>query len=143
MEFGRREVGMRFGVEGIYVYNIVNSCPSMACETCSVLTLCDDPPNDTQPSQISTSRMSLIRPRLVQTRPSQETPRPVSLPRLMILAKLIVVNRPIRLILRIRPVRAAIIRKARGDTDPRARQQQSLAILDWTRASQVRSRVRQ
>jgi hypothetical protein len=63
----------------------------------------------------------------------------------MILTKLMIVNRPIRLILRIRPLGPTIIRQARGNTNPRPSQQQRLPIppVDRRRPAQVRSRGRQ
>ena len=74
--------------------------------------------------------MRPVGPGFIQIRPPQETPRPVPLPRLMVLTELIIIDRFIRLVQRIRPVWASIIRQSRRDANSCPGQQQRLAILD-------------
>jgi hypothetical protein len=75
-------------------------------------TLRDHAPNYTQPSQLSTRLVCFIGPRPLQIRPAQETPRPVPLARLVAVAEFVEVYGLIRLIQRIRAIRAAIIGQA-------------------------------
>lgn len=63
--------------------------------------------------------MRIIRLRFVERRPAHEASRPIPLPRLMVLAKLIEVDRLIRLIQRIGPIRASIVRQPRCYRDAR------------------------
>jgi hypothetical protein len=73
--------------------------------------------------------MRMIRLRSVEIRPAQKTARPISFPRLMVLAKLIVVDRFIRFIQRIRALDTSVIRESRCYRNARSSEQQRLSIL--------------
>lgn len=68
----------------------------------------------------------------IQIRPTQKAPRPIPLPRFMILTELIEVDWPIRLVQRIRPIRATIVRQPRCYRYAGPGKQQRLPILTDT-----------
>ena len=104
---------------------------AVKCEGCrrDQRTLCYHAAHHTQASQLPTRIVRYIRPRAIQIRPAEETPRPIPFPRLMVLAELIVVDRFIRLVQRVRAIRASIVRQARCYRDAGASKQQRLSIL--------------
>jgi hypothetical protein len=94
-----------------------------------VRTLCNDAPNHAHSSQLSTSSMRIVWPRLVQVGPAQKTPGPVPLARFVALAELVEVDGLVRLVQRIRPIGAAIVSQARCYRYARTGEQQRLAML--------------
>jgi hypothetical protein len=94
-------------------------------------TLRDQPPYNAHPSQLPARLVRPIRLRLIQRRPAQEASSPISLPRLVILTELVEVDRPVRLVQRIRPFRAAIVCQPGRYRYACAGEEQRLAAMLW------------
>jgi hypothetical protein len=73
--------------------------------------------------------MRIIRPRFVQVGPTQKTPGPVPFARFVALAKLVEVDRLVRLVQRIRPIGAAVVSQTRCYRYARTGEQQRPAML--------------
>lgn len=101
-------------------------------------TLRDHALHDTELSELCNGLVPCIRPSLQHVGPSQKAPRPVSLAHLMVLAELIIIDGPIRLVQGIRPLGPSVVGETRGHRYARAREQQRLSILASLRRSTLR-----
>lgn len=93
-----------------------------------MLTLGDNTSQNTHLPQSLHGPVRTIRPRLVQIGPSQEAPRPITLPSLMIAYELVVIDGAVCFVQRIRPASTTIVRQARCHRYACTGEQDSLAV---------------
>jgi hypothetical protein len=104
-------------------------------------TLRDDPTNSPQLPQPLNSLMSPIGLCFLQIGPPKKAPGPIPLPGSVIFHKFMVIDRPIRLVKRIRPILPSVISQAARYGYASAREQQRLAT-DIARGDAAGSRRR-
>lgn len=103
-------------------------------------TLCDDGADSAQLSQLLDGSMPRVRLCLAHAGPPQEAPRPVPLAHLVLLAELMVVDGPVRLVQRVGALCAAVVGQPRGHAEPCAREQQRLSATSLPIAGARRCR---
>jgi hypothetical protein len=113
-----------------------------AHSTRRLLTLRDHITDYTESCQVTTCSMRVIWLCAIQVCPTQEASRPVSLPRLVVCAKLVVIDWLVRLIQGICSIRSPVVSEARSYADSGSCQQESLSMLleSWRGATEGRSR---
>ena len=87
-------------------------------------TLGDDRAHNAQLPEPCDGSVSWVWPRLAHVGPAQEAPGPVPLAHLVVLAELIVVDGPVRLVQGVGALGPAVVGQARGDADACAGEQQ-------------------